>query len=120
MKVLVVEDEPLIRLGLASIVEDAGYDAAEARTAGEAIGVLDKDGAIGLMVTDVDMPGGMDGVGLAHYVRRRWPQVQLIVISGKRRLELRELPAGARFVGKPYEEHQLIGLVRVMMGDRVD
>src|SRR5690242_12786925 len=119
MKVLVVEDEPLIRLGLASAVEEAGYDVAEAANAGEAIGVLENDRTIRLVVTDVDMPGGMDGIRLAHYVRDRWPPVQLIVISGKVGVMPGELPAGAQFVSKPYQEHQLLGLVRTMIGGAV-
>lgn len=119
MKVLVVEDEPLIRLGLASAIEEAGYDVAEAANAGEAIRVLERDRAIRLVLTDVDMPGGMDGIRLAHYVRDRWPPVQLIVISGKVGVKPGELPPGARYLGKPYQEPQLLGLVQTMIGGAV-
>ncbi len=115
MKVLVVEDEPLIRLGLASAIEEAGYDVAEAANANEAIRVLEQD-RVQLVLTDVDMPGGMDGIRLAHYVRDRWPPVQLIVISGKVGVKPGELPAGAQFVSKPYQEPQLLGLVQSMIG----
>lgn len=116
MKVLVVEDEPLIRLGLASVIEEAGYDVAEAANASEAIRVLEHDRMVQLVLTDVDMPGGMDGIRLAHYVRDRWPPVQLIVISGKVGVKPGELPSGARFVSKPYQEPQLLGLVQAMIG----
>lgn len=119
MKVLVVEDEPLIRLGLASAIEEAGYEVAEAADASEAIRVLERDRSIGLVLTDVDMPGGMDGIRLAHYVRDRWPPVQLIVISGKVGVRPGELPAGARFVSKPYQEPHLLGLVQSMIGGAV-
>lgn len=115
MKVLVVEDEPLIRLGLASVIEDAGYEVAEAANASEAIRVLERD-RVELVLTDVDMPGGMDGIRLAHYVRDHWPPVQLIVISGKVGVRPGELPPGARFVSKPYQEPQLLGLVQAMIG----
>ena len=118
MKVLVVEDEPLIRLGLASAIEEAGYDVAEAANASEAIRVLERD-RVELVLTDVDMPGGMDGIRLAHYVRDRWPPVQLIVISGKVGVKPGELPPGARFVGKPYQEPQLLGLVQAMIGGAI-
>lgn len=118
MKVLVVEDEPLIRLGLASAIEEAGYEVAEAANAGEAIRVLERD-RVQLVLTDVDMPGGMDGIRLAHYVRDRWPPVLLIVISGKVGVKPGELPVGARFLSKPYQEPQLLGLVQSMIGGAV-
>lgn len=115
MKVLVVEDEPLIRLGLASVIEEAGYEVAEAFNADEAIRRLDADRGIGLVLTDVDMPGGMDGIRLAHYVRDHWPPVRLIVISGKVGVQDDELPPGARFISKPYPELQLVALIRAML-----
>lgn len=111
MKILVVEDEPLIRLGLASVIEEAGYEVAEAFNADEAIRRLEGDREIGLVLTDVDMPGGMDGIRLAHYVRDRWPPIRLIVISGKVGVRNDQLPAGARFISKPYPELQLIALI---------
>lgn len=115
MRVLIVEDEPLIRLGLASVVEDAGYDVFEAANATDAIRRLESDGGIRLVLTDVDMPGGMDGIALAHYVRDRWPPVQLIVISGKVGVRPGQLPMGAKFVSKPYQEPVLLDMVETMM-----
>lgn len=111
MKILVVEDEPLIRLGLATAIEEAGYEVSEAASAAEAIRRLEADSDIRLLLTDVDMPGGMDGIALAHYVRDRWPPVRLVVISGKVGVKPTELPAGARFVSKPYQEPALLDLV---------
>lgn len=116
MKILVVEDEPLIRLGLASLMEDAGYDVVEAAGADGAIRVLEADPGIGLVVTDVDMPGSMDGIRLAHFVRDRWPPIKLIVISGKVGVLPGQLPDGAQFISKPYREPMLMGLVSAMLG----
>jgi CheY-like chemotaxis protein len=115
MKILVVEDEPLIRLGLASLMEEAGYDVVEATGADGAIRMLERDREIALVVTDVDMPGSMDGIRLAHYVRGHWPPIQLIVISGKVGVAPGQLPDGARFISKPYREPMLLGLVRAML-----
>jgi CheY-like chemotaxis protein len=115
MRILVVEDEPLIRLGLASAIEDAGYEVSEAANAGEAIRRLEAEPDILLILTDVDMPGGMDGIALAHYVRDRWPPVHLIVISGKVGVKPGTLPAGARFVSKPYQEPALLSMVETMI-----
>jgi CheY-like chemotaxis protein len=116
MKVLVVEDEPIIRLGMVSSIEDAGYDVIEASNADEAIARLAQDDEVGVVVTDVDMPGSMDGIRLAHYVRRRWPPIQLLVISGKIGVKTGELPAGARFMSKPYQEPQLLNLISSLSG----
>jgi FixJ family two-component response regulator len=64
----------------------------------------------------VDMPGSMDGIRLAHYVRRRWPPIQLLVISGKVGVKPSELPDGARFMSKPYQEPQLIHTIETLAG----
>lgn len=121
MKILVVEDEPLIRLGLVSVIEEAGYVALEAANADAAIRLLEADSSVRLIVTDVDMPGSMDGIKLAHYVNRKWPPIKLIVISGKIGVKPGELPEGARFMGKPYQEAALLNLMKTMVaveGDR--
>jgi CheY-like chemotaxis protein len=115
MKILVVEDEPLIRLGLVSVLEEAGFVVLEAPHADGAIRLLEADTSIRMVVTDVDMPGSMDGIKLAHYVRQKWPPIALVVISGKIGVKQGELPAGARFMGKPYQEAALVGLLKSMM-----
>lgn len=116
MKVLVVEDEPIIRLGMVSSIEDAGYAVVEAANADEAISLLAQDSEVGVVVTDVDMPGSMDGIRLAHYVRRRWPPIQMLVISGKVGVMSNELPTGVRFMSKPYQEPQLLNVIATLSG----
>lgn len=115
MKIMVVEDEPLIRLGLVSAIEEAGYAVVEAANADEALRKLETESAIRLILTDVDMPGSMDGIRLSHFVRSKWPPIQLIVISGKVGVKPGELPAGARFISKPYQEPHLLGLIGTMI-----
>ena len=115
MKVMVVEDEPLIRLGLVSTIEDAGYEVVEAANADDAIRKLEQIEGIRPVLTDVDMPGSMDGIRLAHYVNNRWPPVRLVVISGKVGVTPSQLPTGARFMTKPYQEPALINMVATMM-----
>jgi CheY-like chemotaxis protein len=68
--VLIVEDEPLIRMGAVSLMEDAGFEVYEAGSADAAIALLERH-EISLIFTDVNMPGSMDGLKLAHYVRGR-------------------------------------------------
>ena len=116
MKVLVVEDEPIIRLGMVSSIGDAGYAVVEASSADEAISLLAQDEGVRVVVTDVDMPGSMDGIRLAHYVRRRWPPIQLLVISGKVGVSAGELPPGARCMSKPYQELQLLNVIATLSG----
>ena len=116
MKILVVEDEPLIRLGVASLIEEAGFEVLEAGSADEAIRVIERVRDVSVVITDVDMPGSMDGIKLAHFVRDRWPPIRLIVISGQAGVKLSELPSGARFFAKPCQEAPLVNAVRELSG----
>ena len=115
MKVLVVDDEPLIRLGLAMTVEDAGYDVVEAGNAAQAISCLEADDSIRAVLTDVDMPGDMDGIRLAHYVRHRWPPVSLVVLSGKVGVARHELPTGVEFLSKPFSDNAIRNLLKSLV-----
>lgn len=100
--VLIVDDEPLIRMDLADMVRDAGYAALEAADADEAIKLLETHPAIRILVTDIEMPGSMDGLKLAAAVRERWPPVAIIVTSGRILPATAELPTATAFLGKPY------------------
>ena len=114
MKVLVVEDEPIIRLGIVSSIEDAGHEVVEAANADEALRRLQSEGGVRVIVTDVDMPGTMDGIALAQYAHRTWPGIGVLVISGKVGVLPSQLPAGARFMSKPFLEPQLIGAIAAL------
>lgn len=105
--VLVVEDNAIIRMGAIDLVLSAGYEALEACDADEAINILESRADVDLVFTDVQMPGTMDGIKLAHFIRDRWPPVKLIVASGIAILEESSLPAGSRFFPKPYDNHAI-------------
>ena len=100
--VLVVEDEPLIRMDIVDQLQDLGFRVLEATNATEAVTMLIANKNIQVMFTDVDMPGGMDGLMLAAAVRDRWPPIKIIVTSGHRKVAISDLPAGSRFIDKPY------------------
>ena len=100
--VLVVEDEFLIRMGIVGELEDAGFTVLEAANADAAIVLLQTNPSISLMFTDIDMPGGMNGLKLAEAVRSRWPPIKIIVTSGQIELSAADLPEGGRFFAKPY------------------
>jgi two-component system, response regulator PdtaR len=114
VSVLVVEDETLVRMAALDFVEEAGFTVFEARGAEEAIRMLELHPEIRIVFTDINMPGSMDGLKLAHYVRRRWPLVQLIVTSGEMQPSAEDLPAGSVFLGKPYEPNLLTDQLRTM------
>lgn len=105
--VLVVEDDGLIRLDLVDTLSDAGYDVHEAANADQALVVLEQDGAIEMLLTDIDMPGSMNGVELAAVTAKRWPDCSIVVISGRYIPQQGILPVGARFVAKPISEQML-------------
>lgn len=105
--VLVVEDEPLLRMAAVDMVEDAGFEALEACNAAEAVTILEGRTDIHIVFTDIDMPGDMDGMRLAAIIRDRWPPIHLIVTSGHVASRDLRLPPDAVFFGKPYDERQV-------------
>jgi CheY-like chemotaxis protein len=113
--VLVVEDDTIIRMGAVDLVVSAGYEAVEARDADEAIRILESRSDIDLVFTDVQMPGSMDGIKLAHYIRERWPPVKLILASGNAILEESNLPKGSGFFSKPYVDHAIMETMARML-----
>lgn len=100
--VLIVDDEPIILMDLAEMVAESGYVPIEAANADQAISLLERHPEIRMLVTDIEMPGSMDGLKLATAVRKRWPPVVIIVTSGRILPVTAELPAGSAFLGKPY------------------
>jgi DNA-binding NtrC family response regulator len=113
--VLVVEDEPLIRLDAVDMVLSAGFEAVEASTADEAIRILEARRDICVVFTDIDMPGSMDGLKLAAAVAKRWPPIKLILTSGHIRISPNQLPPGGRFFAKPYRQHDIAGTIHEML-----
>ena len=110
--VLIVEDEPLIRLGAVKIIEDGGFEVIEAASADEAIRILECRGDIRVVFTDIHMPGSMDGLRLAHAVRNRWPPTKIIVTSGRDLITEQDLPERGRFFAKPYDPIEITDALR--------
>lgn len=109
--VLVVDDEALIRINAIDMLTDAGFAVVEAGDAAEALEMLEQHPEIGLLFTDINMPGDMDGLELARRVHALRPDVHLIVTSGKVRPTKDEIPEPGDFLAKPYRERQIVGLV---------
>ena len=112
--VLFVEDEPLIRWSGVDLLQECGFDVIEAQDADEALPILENRSDILLLVTDVDMPGSMDGLALAEIARRRWPDLHIIISSG--RCELAgKLPYGDCFIPKPYAPQEMARRVQASL-----
>jgi two-component sensor histidine kinase/CheY-like chemotaxis protein len=115
--VLVVEDEMVLRMRAVDIVEDAGFTPVEAVNADEAIAILESRSDIDLLFTDIQMPGSMDGLKLAHAVHDRWPSIKIILVSGQVKPSDAERPADSRFFGKPLGVGQMISELQAMVGE---
>ena len=114
--VLLVEDEPLVRMTAADELDEAGFQVLEAKNADEALALLeDHSDEVQVLFTDVDMPGSMDGMALAERVYQRWPHVLLLISSGYARPHPDEIPDHGRFVPKPYRSATLVRHITEMM-----
>ena len=101
--ILVVDDEPLIRINLADFFAEDGCEVFEAARAEAAILVLEAHPSIRVVLTDVQMPGSMNGVKLAHYVRERFPPRLLVVASRAVKVTAAQLAAHTMFIAKPFD-----------------
>jgi DNA-binding NtrC family response regulator len=115
-KVVVVEDEPLIRLLVVGAMTDAGFEVIEAGHAEEALGHLQSQPAtIHLLFTDIHMSGHMTGLALAFYVAEVWPHIALLITSGQPPAD--QLPTGALFLRKPYATEHAVAHARALTGE---
>lgn len=115
-KVLIVEDEMMLRMRAVDIVEDAGFFAVEAVNADAALSILESRSDISLLFTDIQMPGSMDGLKLAHAVHDRWPAIKIILVSGQVNPTDAEKPTNSRFFGKPLSVAKMIAELQSMVG----
>ena len=110
-RILVVEDEPLLRMFNADMLSDAGFDVLEASDADEALRLLETTRDIKVVFTDVEMPGLIDGFALAKRIEAKWPDIGVVVTSG-RRYPPPAFNAPARcFVSKPFAAAQVVGMI---------
>lgn len=110
--VLVVEDEPLLRMDAMDLAEEAGLRAYGAANAREAIALLERHDDIRILFTDIQMKGSMDGLKLAHAVSKRWPPIQIMVTSGAVKVGADQLPENGLFFAKPYPPRFLMDTMR--------
>ncbi len=115
MVILVVEDETLVRMFIADCLDEAGFKVFEAVSADEALAVLQARPDVQAVVTDVEMPGSIDGLELARRVQERWPGVGIVVTSGRQRPGPDDLSETVAFLTKPYLPETVINVIRQMV-----
>jgi CheY-like chemotaxis protein len=107
--VLIVDDEPLIRETLAEMLSGTSLLILEAADSREALEILKKRAyQVAILITDVRMPGEMDGLDLARSAQRSWPWIRVIVMSGHYETGPDRLPRNARYLAKPWQSHEMV------------
>jgi len=102
----------LLSAYLGGVLEDAGYQVVAAANADEAIEILEARNDIRIVITDINMPGSMDGLRLAAAIGDRWPPIHLIVVTGFTPPSKSELPYDSLFIPKPYGAVEILSAVR--------
>jgi CheY-like chemotaxis protein len=115
--VLVAEDETLVRLLANDMLTDADYRVVEAHDGQEALAILGTKNTVRALLTDVNMPN-VDGLALAKIVRQRWPHIGIVVTSGMPKPS--GLPAGARFISKPYKYEDVLQELELVIAETAD
>jgi two-component system, response regulator PdtaR len=111
--VLVAEDEELVRIVIVDALEEAGFEVLDVEHAAAAVDVLKiHAGRINVLFTDIQMPGAMDGLALAHHTSKNWPNVALLITSARPRPHPSDIPGKSRFLAKPYRHGQVIRHIR--------
>jgi len=118
--VLIVEDEPLVRMLACDMLEVGGFESLEAGAASEALSLIATRPEIRVLFTDIDMPGDLDGLDLARTVAARAPKVKILVTSGAATPLPSDLPLGARFISKPYLPSKLLDLLKELLEPSLD
>ncbi|MCK1626820.1 response regulator [Bradyrhizobium sp. 160] len=114
--ILIVEDEFLLRMDSVEVLEHAGFEVISANIAEDAIAILSARSDIHVVFTDIQMPGSMDGLKLAQFVRDRWPPIKIVATSGHVHIQDTDLPAGSVFLHKPYRGAQVVAVLRELTG----
>lgn len=117
--ILVVDDEPLLRVFAVDFLTGAGFKVYEASNADEALEVLGSRPDIFAVFTDIQMPGTLDGIGLAKRIKETWPGIFVIVTSGQQSPESDELSDDVPFLTKPYLPETVAAMLRQRLSPQI-
>jgi DNA-binding response OmpR family regulator len=115
-RVFIVEDEFLIRLTLSEVLSDEGYEVFEAETGDEALGMLDAAGQIDVLLTDIQLPGSLDGRALVRQARMTRPTLPVIFMTGRPDAAGNETVGALDvYVAKPYLPSEICAAVKRLL-----
>ena len=117
--ILIVDDDPFLRMLAVEFVNEAGFETLEACDADQAIAMLESCSKIAVLFTDINMPGSMDGLKLASVVSDRWPAIEILIASARVPLRKSDLPPNSRFLRKPYRRAAMIAELHSLVGHAV-
>jgi CheY-like chemotaxis protein len=113
---LVVEDETFVRMDLTDILQTIGYETLEAADADEAEKILQAHPGISLVLSDINMPGRLDGLALAQLIREEYPEKRVALVSANHPSKL-NIPPAVPFVRKPFAVSEIIKVVEELTGE---
>jgi len=107
----------LVRLAVSEYLRECGYNVVEASDAHEAIEVMTSEAVVDIVFSDITMPGGLDGFGLAQWIRRERPDIRVVLTSGVARSAKAagELCEEGPMLAKPYEHADLERRIRALL-----
>ena len=114
--VLVIEDEPVLRIEISDMLEDEGFEVVEATSIENAIEILEARLDIRIVYMDLDMPNGVDGIKIAATIRDRWPPIEIVLTASRVDGARLQLPVRAKFFSKPVNRARVIAAVRTFAG----
>jgi len=113
--VLVVDDDPDARWLLAALLAEEGYAVSEASNADDALRCLEKQPDIQAVLTDIQMPGSIDGFELAMRLTRESPEIAVLLISGREHPAANALPSGVKFLLKPWAPAEMLDQLKMLL-----
>jgi DNA-binding NtrC family response regulator len=114
--IVLVEEEASERQAIARHLQDAGFAVIEATDTNEAMSFLEQHTDVQGLVTDAHLPGKIDGFELAGVVRKRWPTIAVVMMSGHSDASSGPVPEGSEFIAKPYLLSHLVPVLNRLIG----
>ena len=114
-RILLVEDESLIRVIVAESLTDAGYDVMQADSGEAAVLLLDRPGTLDLLLTDIQMPGSIDGNAVAQAAKKRHPGLPVIYVTGRPDSLQNGIGSSDAFIRKPFGPNEILTLIRTLL-----